>query len=323
MAYLTGLANNIGELWTALTDGLVANGWTLAATNIYSKSGIYIQLVQTSNRIEVRGGTGESGGALTGAPASNGSYDGTMSLAPIGATGLQYPANWYLHIHDTPDEVYFFVNESSNRWSWCAFGKSNVTTLPGSGNWYAASCAHKVNNVNSVSFRIEATLSGCYSSVSCGALFWDTAPSGTTGNTVQPYNATIDHGFDSNTWAKGGEDVGSEASSSWAATPSRICGLAPKYKLLRAQPNAWNQQSILIRAQGLIHRGSGKFSLVVDPEHCRYLRNDNYNDGDIITLGPDKWKVYPFIKKNTSSRNGGASVTHSGTVGLAVRYDGP
>lgn len=323
MAYITGVASTIGDLWTALTSGLTANGWTLAATNIYTKGGIYIQLVEISNRIEVRGGTGESGGALTGAPAANGSYDATMSLAPIGSTGFQYPANYYLHIHTSPDEVYFLVNESSTRWSWCAFGKSNVTTLPGSGNWYAASCPHKVNNVSSVHLELDTTLVTSFSSAAAPALFWNCSPSGTYGNTSQPYNATIAHGLDSIAWSKAGSDVGAEGQLAWTDGPSALCGLPPIYKLLKAQPNTWNQQSVLIRAQGYVHRGSGKFSLVVDPEHCRYIRNDNYNDGDILTIGSDEWKVYPFVKKDLSVRNGGSSVTHSGTIALAVRYDGP
>lgn len=323
MAYITGLANNIGELWTALTSGLTSNGWTAAASNIYTKSGVYVKLLQTSNRIEILGGTGESGGALTGAPVPNSPYDGTMSLSPVGTTGFQYPANYYLHIHSSPDEVYFFVNESGTRWSWLAFGKSNVGGLPGSGNWYAATNAHKFDNYNTKSLMLSDGTFNSYHYYSTAALFWDSNASGTPGNGDQPYNSSVHHGFDGNTWSKGGADVGSESFFGWSDSPAQVRILAPIFGLLKAQPNTWNQQSVLLRAQAYVCRGSNKFSLVVDPEHCRYLRNDNYQDGDIITLGSDEWKVYPFIKRDTLNRDGGTNTTHSGTIALAVRYDGP
>jgi hypothetical protein len=48
-----------------------------------------------------------------------------------------------------------------------------------------------------------------------------------------------------------------------------------------------------------------------------------------VTIGQDRWKIYPFFKKNIQYRNGttGASpsggTNHSGTLAMAIRHDGP
>ena len=60
-----------------------------------------------------------------------------------------------------------------------------------------------------------------------------------------------------------------------------------------------------------------------DLAHCRFLRIDNYQPGDIIPLGPDRWKVAPWYRKNTAQRDGGSNIQHTGTFGWAIRYDGP
>jgi hypothetical protein len=59
--------------------------------------------------------------------------------------------------------------------------------------------------------------------------------------------------------------------------------------------------------------------------HVRLTRNDNYTDGQIITLGSDEWMVFPGLRKDLTQRNGSTSSTEtnalnsSGTVAIAVR----
>lgn len=316
MPYYTGLANNIGDVMTAFDTALLAEGWSYSSGH-YTKGTMSFNITAVSNHIEIRSNVG-------GGPSTDGAYDGTMSLGTIGTTQLQYPANYYIHIHNTPDEVYLFVNESGDRWSWLAFGKSNVSGLTGPGDWYGATLPHKNNNIASSNIRL---LSTPMSTDSAWGFFMDSQPSGTSGNTAQPYNCTINHGLDSNSWSKAGTNApgadGTAGTVGWVGTPAQARCITAIYPLLAAQPNAWNNQAILLRVQVYVKRASDKFSLVADMEHVRHIRNDNYNDGDILTLGSVKWKIYPLLRKNISARNGASSSTHSGTLALAVRYDGP
>lgn len=85
--------------------------------------------------------------------------------------------------------------------------------------------------------------------------------------------------------------------------------------------NTWNGQTLLVPMEIEFKTVANLSMLLGHVEHLRFLRIDNYNSGDIITLGSDKWKVFPCVKKNVAARNG-ASTDHSGTIGFAVRYDG-
>jgi hypothetical protein len=318
MAYYSGVANNLADLLTALTTNMITEGWSNPATNIYSKGGVFVKIESVSSRIELRGGTGNSGTSLTGGPSSNGGYDGTVSFAPVTSV-FTYPLNYHLHINTSPDEVYFFANDG-DRWTWMCFGKSAVSGLTGSGNWYGATCAWKRDY--SISYSFPQAVEDPNASEN-PMFFGDFAGSGALINTDQPYNVSLDHGFDGNGWSKAGHDTtaGTDTASSWASTPASLLTIAPIYKLMEAQPNAWNGESILIRIQSFIRRGSGKFSLVSNLEHCRFIRNTNYNSGDTIILGSDTWHVYPMVRKNLSSPTPGGSSPnlHSGTWAIAVR----
>ena len=317
MAYYSGVANNLADLLTALTTNMITEGWANPDTNIYSKSGIFVKLSTTSARIELRGGTSNTGTTLTGGPTSNGAYDGTVSFAPVTSV-FTYPLNYHLHINTTPDEVYFFANDG-DRWTWMGFGKSQISGLSGSGNWYGATTPGKRD---SSTVTIGSTAAETPSTVENVLFFGDIAGSGTTSNTTQPYNVSIGHGLDGNSWSKAGNTTGpgTDSSSSWASTSAALKTISPIYKLMLAQPNTWNGEAVLIRIQSFIYSGSGKFILVNNLEHCRYVRNTNYNDGDTITLGADVWRVYPMIRKNTTTPNGGITPSvHSGTWAIAVR----
>ena len=91
--------------------------------------------------------------------------------------------------------------------------------------------------------------------------------------------------------------------------------------LIQRTPNTWNGEATLLPVQAYLARPSSKVSLIAELGHMRYVRIDNYNAGDIITLGADRWKVFPWWQRNAASRDG--ADFSSGTLGFAVRYDGP
>jgi len=54
--------------------------------------------------------------------------------------------------------------------------------------------------------------------------------------------------------------------------------------------------------------------------HIRYVVIANLQPEDIITLGSDRWRVYPFFRKGAAFAPAGQD---TGYLGMAIRYDGP
>lgn len=52
------------------------------------------------------------------------------------------------------------------------------------------------------------------------------------------------------------------------------------------------------------------------PPDLRFIRMDNYNPKDVLTLGTDQWKVFPLIRKN-----GATGEPNSGVYGYAYRVN--
>lgn len=88
-------------------------------------------------------------------------------------------------------------------------------------------------------------------------------------------------------------------------------------------PNRWNSEAVLLPIRGWKVRPENKITLTLDLEHARWTRVDNYEPGQLISIGPDRWKIFPCYRKNAAARDGGTGIDHSGTLGWAVRYEGP
>jgi hypothetical protein len=112
-------------------------------------------------------------------------------------------------------------------------------------------------------------------------------------------------------------------------SPSTICSF---FRGL----NTWNSQAILTPIHLDALGSSSLWQYLGYIEHIRFIRIDNYNLGDIITIGSDRWKVFPCVYKDTVARNTPPYQTSypanpyyyiglksSGTLGFAIRYDGP
>jgi len=56
-------------------------------------------------------------------------------------------------------------------------------------------------------------------------------------------------------------------------------------------------------------------------ENIRFSQIGLMNFGQVESDGTDSWKFYPVYLKDADDANGG--IDHTGTMGLAIRYDGP
>ncbi|MDR1890112.1 MAG: hypothetical protein LBQ81_12170 [Zoogloeaceae bacterium] len=315
MPYITGQANSPADVLAALQSALAANGWANDGA-VYYKGGCYVRLeavniatgTDVQNVLRLVAGNGVSGGALVDAAPSG---QALGQIVQNTAYSVAWPAAYNIHINAAPDEVYVFVNYDVSYWQWIAFGKSPVPALPGSGVWSSGTFGVPVSggaDSGSRWPRIVMTETTGSADTSNGAsfapaLFWNTEQ---YVNAVKGHTSIIHHGLDSGGWT--------------FLAPASL----PAAPYIAISPAAWNQEAILIPIRPMFARASSKVSLIAELAHARYIRNDNYDDGQILTLGTDHWRVYPWYCKNTAGRGGSESpLNHSGTFAVALRYDGP
>jgi hypothetical protein len=182
-----------------------------------------------------------------------------------------------------------------------------VPGLPGTGNWYTAS--YTGQRPNSLVWANTWPYQGIaidYNGTNGTGFFW-------CSTYASAGNGYVHHGLDGGAWT---------ASSGGTSSPLPQLGATPfaYASLLARQPNQWNGQTLLLPVQLCIDRGSSKNSLIAQLQHVRYVNIANLEPGEIITLGTDQWRCWPFYRKGTGLHPGASD---SGYLGIAVRYDGP
>jgi hypothetical protein len=336
MAYVTGQATSFADLLLALKDALVANGWTLQASgatyHVVSKGTAFLRFeditidANTPQSLMLTGATGYSAGALV--QPSN--VTPRMGRAHNNAAAYVWPMTYHIHIGTTPDEVYMVANWSIDYFMWLAFGVSNVPGLAGTGMWISANsmryyCTGYLNNLYSYTMGPDSggSATGYYSYYRNTGLFWNTYSrygAGTVASYAAYYQEQVHTNLNpvlsSNGWGGVPTAIGVTA-------VGKICAIQANKPHMSREPSVWSGEATLMPIQAYEWTDSNKCQMVVDVRHARYVRLDTYMPGDVITLGTDKWKVYPFFKKYTVERDCGDSKEHSGTFGMAIRYDGP
>lgn len=312
MAYYSGTASSLTDLRTALLTHAVADGWTLTV-DVLSKSGVYFRIQEVSGRIELLGCTDNAGST----PAPNVVAIGKIWERSGYTTRLiTFPCNY--EVFGFAQELYLVVNYDVSKYQWMAFGKSTVPGLVGTGAWCGATGGAVVANATSYygnNYVSGVKVGGATADYQTNAvaLFWRDD----YGSNTAPRNCWVHHNLDGNGWLLG------------LTSTSNPIGVRYFDKINAFQPSAWNSESALLPLQAWIERPSYKSSLVADLANARNFRIDNLNGGDILTIGPDRWKVFPWYIKNVGQRDGpvdasgGGDLDHSGTLGWAIRYEGP
>lgn len=294
MAYYTGTANDMAALRQALIDACVLEGWVWdVGGEVLSKETMFLRLRVVSGYLTLLGRTSAAAGD---APSA-------VRIGQLGSTPVTFPLTYEIFAFSA--EVYMVINYGVDYYQWCAFGQSTVAGLPGSGMWVGASVPGGFAGIIDISATSGGAASWTYS---CPALFWRT--NGT--ESVAAANCWAHSDLDAQGWLPG---------QTINADP--VVGIAACAPLIGLLPSAWNSEAVLLPLRAFKVRPSNKVSLVADLEHARYTRVDNYAPGEIITIGSDRWKVFPWYRKNTAARNGGAGIVHTGTFGWAIRYEGP
>ncbi|MCX5466489.1 hypothetical protein [Acinetobacter nematophilus] len=320
MAYYSGQASSYQELRNVLANACVAAGWTWS-DGILSKNAAYIKLTATDalgwgHGLQIWGGTGKSGSDLVN-PCPSAHRIGALGHDPTMIPHVSFPCDYFIFAFDQPvDEIYLIIKYAIDRYMFLSFGLSSLNV----GFWLCATVSNAYNtnwwNASEMfrSFTIQSD--GTYgnqhtdgtSTVATGFL-WQTRSYNNNGSACTSAYLTLNQSWITSI----GNDWGTNKISA-------ISSVAP---LIANQPSLWSANSALIPIQLNVEFPQAKRVLISEIQNARYLRIDNYEPEQIITLGNDKWKVFPFHKKNLAQRNGGEPIDHSGTFGWAIRYEEP
>lgn len=303
MAYYSGTAASLTALRTNLLAHAQADGWVLTG-DVLSKAGVFFQIQVTATNITCLGC--ESNAVANPAPNVV-SIGRIFERSGYPTREISFPCNY--EVFGFAQELYLVANYDTDAYQWMAFGKSTVPGLVGQGGWCGATMGRFVIDTQTAA-PIDITAIGGAASVSgnvtSAAMAWNTS-----GNEPSKLNCWINHGLDAHGWTYNG-----------AASNAPI-GIAYAAPLIGMQPSVWNSESVLLPVRAFKERPSFKSSLILDLTNARHIRIDNLTPSDILTIGADKWKIFPWYRKDASARNGGAGVNHTGTFGWAIRYEGP
>lgn len=299
----------MADLKTAIENAAVAAGWTLTS-DILSKGGCFFQLVAnqvTNPYLRLLGGTGQSGSTLTGQPAQG------VQIASAAAQVMVFPINYEIYTFSNPDEIYCVVNYNSDFYQQLSFGKSDIPGIGGTGAWLTGTYSSTAG-LTHATFSAQTYLS--VSQTSWGNSNGNQVIGGFFLGGISGGCSSLFHcGLDSVAWRLDNSRTAG----------SGVFGCDYCASLITALPNISNQATILLPIKGMAVRFDGGRTIVANPKNARYMRNDNVVPGEIITFGADKWKCYPFFRKDATVRNGISWTTgaqHSGTFGYAIRYNG-
>ena len=316
MAYYTGSVSSIPALRAAMIDACANGGWAWDSANeVLSKGAAFF-------RLQVVTGAAAISLALTGrTSATAGDAPGPVCIATAAAYASAMWA-WPVmyHIMTFADEVYVAVNYNQDYWQHLAFGISNLAdALPGTGAWCTGSVGNSSGYITSLGVTVGSGSSTSSSSSNAsgnngvGLYFLETDVSSNPANSANYLHNALGNQTNG-AWNLNG------AVSDGLGYASAI-GIKGICEMLYYQPNAWNDEAVLVPIRAWRQMPSFMVALVAELQNARYTKMDHYNAREIITLGPDRWIIFPLFRKDLANRNGGTAST--GTLAVAIRYDGP
>lgn len=304
MAFQSGTFSSFTDLHGTIKGFAIANGWTNpGGLDVLTKSGQYVRLVLNTtgtDYILIQGGTGETGGVLDTTNGQN--VRMSENQDPIGQ--MPFPGDYYLFAHAAPDCIFCVIKYNSIYHQHLAWG--DITKY---GTWNGGAWTSSTANATSRVFGTVIDAAAIdVSNNWCSGCFLFTENSAGNGSGA---GATMLCDIDGNEWLRtlwynNGTTYGPpDAGFSGSQQATNFCR--------KLDPT--HEQPVLAPCTILMNRPSAKTSIIGDIPHVRYLRVDNYNPADIITVGSDKWMVFPHRHK-TGTRNSGGN-------GWAIAYDGP
>ena len=298
---------------TGATDSLYNGTFTITVTGVntftYVMSGT--PAANATGPIVITGHPAMLG--IRGATGAIGTGTLTAWYDFIYVPTASWPVTYHLFYGATPDQVVCGVQYDTISMQWIMFGdisKVHASAYVG-GNWVWATKGVSPH-LPSMFYSISDTLLNSNSLTNSGlSIPFSDVQSVSTTNTSGVIHAEID-----------GQIFAVPSNTNSITIQGRVKLTNYTIRTLFRTPNTWNSQAILIPIHLEMLMQSSLHGYLGFIEHVRLIRIDNYELGDIITLGSDTWKVYPCMQKDTVYRNGSSGVVtdRSGTLGFAVRY---
>lgn len=311
MAFYTGTTNTFADLKTIIETVADDMGWSIS-NGVLSKNGAFIKLTSgvvssIYTNLMIESGTGQSGSSLTGASKAAPRLTETIGMP------IQWPATYLIHAFDDPDEIYVVLRVNVEFYLFLCFGVGGEPGVGGTGCWSGATWPSGAIVTNSRANEFQTSVSiggiqfGQYNDSMTRTPFW---LSGANVNTDARYSWSLHHGLNGGGWQYPGQPNNAQF--------GYIAGL------WTSLPSPFNEAHVLLPMKGLIFRPDGGVTIGKQNVHARFMRIDNVAPEDVIEYGGDKWKCYPMFRKNSNVRNGSnaSNTDHSGTFGVALRYDG-
>ncbi|MCO1335464.1 hypothetical protein MO867_14085 [Microbulbifer sp. OS29] len=315
MAYQTGIVNSAVDLLTVIQGFAQNNGWTLNGS-VLQKSDAYIKLTANSDdELQI---TGLRDG-LSSDP------DACPRYSRIAFdTGL-WPTNAAYHIaaFSNPDTLWVtMVSGVTDHWH-LGFG-----TLEKLGNWTGGQWFHAQHSSSNAGNNCYSTvLGGTYSmwggdtAREC-ALFWSQKDGRSWDSQSHISKCSYLHC----------ELRGYVWESTYSANDKSDLNAVHGPTIFRpihcSNPNKFNGQTILTPFNLFLQNTDGHYMSIGHVGHLRFVKLTNYNPADILTVGSERWKVFPWHRKDSAVPNGkepnyNDGSFSTGVLGIAVRYDGP
>ena len=336
MPYQTGSVASFGALKTEILSFLSANGWT-QENDIIKRNGVFAKLSTGSTPtdgdafIRLEGGKGSDGaGNIVSkhdgpGPFGNNSGQMTASFGLGAANAMVFPITYFFHLADTPvDEFWCFIQFNGDRCQHMGFGNINKSA-PFTGGSFFSSMTVEVNasNENLYNWSSFNLLSnegnGNNQNVGSRNTLEMIPFHGARGINQKIFAGSVVHAE-----VGGGEWFSShkvQGSAPYPLSKNMIAGHRETGAMQKVSESSVNGMPNLIPFNLRVRGYDDNIQTIGRLENIRFSQIGLMNFGQVESDGTDAWKFYPLFKKDAGDADGG--LNHTGTMGLAVRYDGP
>lgn len=304
--YFSGVITSKENLISTINANLEAFGFTTIGSNLHKET----LAISFTNQTSYGGSTRIRMHYTDGA----GNIISSSSAAVGLNYNLPYPVNYELFCYEDPLECYLIINYNSDSYLHVSFG---LTTMYG-GKWPWLTAPHNLDNTWS-SLTLSASLyaTNNYVTIASSSNTIHLGMFTTVGGDIYRSSSTV------YTEVSGTPEWITSFGNTTSAYGGDASGPTAVIHMLTNTPSAIDGSAMLAPVYAVTNFSSNRRIIVANPKYCRFTRNDNILPGETIMYGSDSWKVYPWLRRNTSARNGGTSsgqgINHSGTFALALK----